>query len=352
MDRSVQSSHEVAMLQAAQSHRNVLSIIQVIEDQSEPRTKGKRVGKLYLITECMSGGNLLSFVIQNGGLTESAVQAIAFQLIQAVDHLHNYSFMCHNGLNPVNVLMAMDNTVTIADFGSSVPLDDFPVAEQENPPSSWSSISNSSPASTMSPLTSSTRTRNSSHALHRAVANTVAPVLPPDYYYRAPELLPQKRSSHDQSATPAADMWSIGAILYFCLFGHNDKSIVSHDSLLSRLHKDHPRKWSHTSRYAKQFLNSLLHMDPSVRLTAREALEHPWFAGLDQIHPPVVAPPLSTLQLLPPLSPPKRSFRRRATSDTLERQRGTPMTIPSTLSRFVVECFQKRPEEAAPFSVG
>jgi serine/threonine protein kinase len=213
------------LLQNAQGDMGVVQVLDVI-DESE---------KVYLIMELMTGGNLLSKVVQEEGLCESTVKLIAKSLLLGVRHLHEVE-ICHNGLEPSNILLDAKDGAKIGDFG------------------------------------------------HASRVGTMAGS-PGTAAYMAPEVL--------QGAAPnaASDMWSIGVLLYFCLSGQTpfvDQSAVSSRTNVSRIHKaDYSfptTEWNHVPRYAKQLISSLIHMDPTVRLTAEEALEHPWFAD------PVVVP--------------------------------------------------------------
>jgi len=84
---------------------------------------------------------------------------------------------------------------------------------------------------------------------------------------------------------PEADMWSCGVVLYAMLTGEELFPIMAEESELKRLGKD--RKWirgrlrrvreANVSKEAADLLNALLHHDRHQRLTAREALHHPFF---------------------------------------------------------------------------
>jgi serine/threonine protein kinase len=216
---------EISFLQNAQSDMGIVQVLDVIDESD----------KVYLIMELMTGGNLLSRVVQQEELCESTVKLIAKSLLLGVQHLHEKE-ICHNGLEPSNILLDATDGAKIGDFG---------------------------------------------HASHvGSMAGS-----PGTAAYMAPEVL--------QGAAPnaASDMWSIGVLLYFCLFGQTpfvDQSAVSSRTSVSRINKaDYSfptTEWNHVPRYAKQLISSLIHMDPTVRLTAEEALDHPWFAD------PIVVP--------------------------------------------------------------
>lgn len=103
-------------------------------------------------------------------------------------------------------------------------------------------------------------------------------------YYVAPEVL-------NREYTKSCDMWSIGVITYILLcgyppfYGDSDNQIFEH---VRTGRFDFPSPdWDGISAAAKNFICSLLRKDPSSRLTAAEALKHPWI--LEQLGPSVSA---------------------------------------------------------------
>jgi p90 ribosomal S6 kinase len=218
---------EIGLLQNAQGDMGIVRVLDVFDEYE----------KVYLIMELMAGGNLLSKVVQQEGLNESAVTLIAKSILLGVRHVHEME-ICHNGLEPSNILLGATNGAKIGGFGH---------------------------ASRMGYMAGS----------------------PGTAAYMAPEVL------QGVAPTAASDMYSIGVLLYFCLFGQTpfvDQSATSSRANVSRIHKTDylfpTTERKHVSRYAKQLISSLIHMDPTVRLTADEALEHPWFAdpSVDPVH--------------------------------------------------------------------
>ena len=116
-----EAANEAVMFHAAQSHDNILSLVAIMEDEVEK--------KLYLISELMAGGNLLSRVVQEDGRldtttsNERQVQRLALQLLLGVQHLHETACVTHNDLNPANILLDTDDSLRIADFGSAEPIE-------------------------------------------------------------------------------------------------------------------------------------------------------------------------------------------------------------------------------------
>jgi serine/threonine protein kinase len=77
------------------------------------------------------------------------------------------------------------------------------------------------------------------------------------------------------------DMWSIGVLAYLLLSGclpfESENSPVDVNKILQAEFEFDETYWSFISDNAKSFISSLLLLDPSKRLTATQALHHPWF---------------------------------------------------------------------------
>ena len=76
-------------------------------------------------------------------------------------------------------------------------------------------------------------------------------------------------------------MWSFGVILYLLITGHtpfngsNPQELL--ESVLDATYSMDESDWKYFSENAKDMVSKLLVKDPSKRLTAGEALKHPWF---------------------------------------------------------------------------
>lgn len=80
--------------------------------------------------------------------------------------------------------------------------------------------------------------------------------------------------------TEKCDLWSCGVILYVMLSGRLpftgfSKHDIAAKILAGKYDFDHP-VWKEISTEAQDFISKLLVVDPSKRLSAKEALEHPW----------------------------------------------------------------------------
>ena len=96
------------------------------------------------------------------------------------------------------------------------------------------------------------------------------------YYYMAPEVL---SGSYDARC----DLWSVGAIMYVLLTGCVPYSGENDEEIKAKVKKGKYRtslnSFTILSSDAKDLIQKLMKKNQKSRLTADEALEHPWFEG-------------------------------------------------------------------------
>lgn len=78
-------------------------------------------------------------------------------------------------------------------------------------------------------------------------------------------------------------MWAIGVITYFLLCGYTpfdrDTTMEEMQAIINADYSFEPAVyWQGVSEEARDFVNKLLTIDPSTRMTAHQALQHPWLA--------------------------------------------------------------------------
>ena len=98
--------------------------------------------------------------------------------------------------------------------------------------------------------------------------------------YMAPEVILAKRSWTAVTYTSQADMWSLGCVLYSLLFGspafEAENSEGLEEIILEGQFRMGGPQWEACSKEARDLVALLLEADATLRLTAREALRHPW----------------------------------------------------------------------------
>jgi len=189
--------------------------------------------KLYLIMELVTGGELFDKIVEKGSYTETEASQLVRKIVSAVDYLHNLGIV-HRDLKPENLLLKRadnDLEIAIADFGLSK------IVGQQ--------------------------------MMMQTACGTPS--------YVAPEVL--NASGYGKEV----DMWSIGVITYILLCGfppfYGDTVPEIFEQIMEA-NFDYPEEyWGSVSKDAKDFINRLLVVDSDKRLTAGDALRHPWLAG-------------------------------------------------------------------------
>ncbi|XP_014676984.1 PREDICTED: ribosomal protein S6 kinase alpha-1-like, partial [Priapulus caudatus] len=208
-------------------HPNVVALLDVYDGDKDA----------YLVMELMRGGELLDKMLQHEFLSEREVGAIMYVVVQAIGYLHSNGVV-HRDLKPSNILYCDDSEhpdkLRICDFGFAKQL----------------------------------RAENGLLMTPCYTANFVAP-----------EVL--KRQGYDA----ACDIWSLGVLMYTMLVGKTPFASGSLDTpkqILSRIGEgripENVGNWEAITPPAKDLVRAMLHVDPAQRLTAQQALRHPWLA--------------------------------------------------------------------------
>ncbi|KAJ2959226.1 hypothetical protein NQZ79_g5339 [Umbelopsis isabellina] len=206
----------------SQNHKNILSLVDYFET----------LNNLYLVTDLALGGELFDRICQKGSYFERDAAHLVQVVVVAVQYLHENGVV-HRDLKPENLLFRTpdeDSDLLIADFGLSRIID--------------------------------------TEKFHVLTTTCGTPG------YMAPEIF--KKTGHGKPV----DMWAIGVITFFLLCGYTP---FEHDSNMDEMHAIMNADYSFDEQYwhgvsdnAKDFITKLLTIDPSKRLTAEQALEHPW----------------------------------------------------------------------------
>ena len=82
---------------------------------------------LHIVTDAALGGNLLEYVAEHAGFTESTLRELSRQLLQALAFCHD-SRVAHRDVKPDNIMLrdprdpthAHDPSIMLVDFGSAI----------------------------------------------------------------------------------------------------------------------------------------------------------------------------------------------------------------------------------------
>ncbi|CAI5727558.1 unnamed protein product [Peronospora farinosa] len=229
MEVAAQLRREVDVLRRV-DHPHIAKLEQSFEDDNY----------LILVMELMEGGELFDAIVDKGRFLEQEAIYVTRCILSAIQHMHERGIV-HRDLKPENVLLAMSTrrrrhqdavtplNIKIIDFG-------FAKVLREG-------------ATSMSFLGTGG--------------------------YLAPEILLR------QSYGTSVDMWSFGVLTYLLLCGRLPFAATTKlrpNQKIESLYKlTFPKRyWRGVSPVAIDFLERVLELDSSARLTATEALNHPW----------------------------------------------------------------------------
>ena len=95
-----------ARLAARLSHPNVVSIYDA----------GEEAGRPYIVMECVEGETLADVLARRGRLPPDEAVALSLQACRGLEHAHAADLV-HRDVKPQNLLLGRDGTLKIADFG-------------------------------------------------------------------------------------------------------------------------------------------------------------------------------------------------------------------------------------------
>ncbi|MBN3279179.1 KPSH1 kinase, partial [Polyodon spathula] len=207
-------------------HTNIIQLIEVFETQE----------RVYMVMELATGGELFDRIIAKGSFTERDATRVLQMVLDGVKYLHTLG-ITHRDLKPENLLYyhpGSDSKIMITDFGLA-----------------------------------STR-KKGDDCLMKTTCGT------PEYI--APEILVRK------PYTNAVDMWALGVISYILLSGtmpfEDDNRTRLYRQILKGKYSYSGEPWPSVSNLAKDFVDRVVTVDPNERMTASQALKHPWIVTM------------------------------------------------------------------------
>ncbi|XP_072001694.1 calcium/calmodulin-dependent protein kinase type II subunit alpha isoform X1 [Engystomops pustulosus] len=190
-------------------------------------------GHHYLVFDLVTGGELFEDIVAREYYSEADASHCIQQILEAVLHCHQMGVV-HRDLKPENLLLASKlkgAAVKLADFGLAI--------EVEGEQQAWFGF-----------------------------AGTPG--------YLSPEVL--RKDPYGK----AVDLWACGVILYILLVGYPPFWDEDQHRLYQQIKAgayDFPSpEWDTVTPEAKDLINKMLTINPSKRITAAEALKHPWIS--------------------------------------------------------------------------
>ena len=232
---------EVYLLSASSDHPNIVRLYEVFED----------IQNVYMIMSCCDGGELFDRIQSDEGFNEMQASILFRQMVSATYYVHSRG-IAHCDLKPENFLFCDKKE------NSKLVLIDFGMAKIVQ----W-------------------------RKYYKRMNGTP--------YYIAPEVL-------DGRYNESCDMWSLGVILFIMIFGfppffdqneNKNKRDESDKVIYDKIRRgfipkvqgnygnwfpsDHP-----ISASCRDLISRLLRTNVADRMTAEEALEHPWINQSDE----------------------------------------------------------------------
>jgi len=192
-------------------HPNAVTVFDVIDDDGNP----------VIVMEMVDAPNLSDLVRERGPLKPEEAARIGLEVVAVLNAAHERGIV-HRDVKPGNVMVSESGRVRLGDFGVAAILDDPTVT--------------SSGAITGSPA------------------------------YMAPE------QATNKGTTPASDLWSLGATLYFAVEGRPPFDKGAPLPTLTSIVQDPPRPHSRAAALGP-VLDGLLVKDPQARLSGRQVSE-------------------------------------------------------------------------------
>ncbi|KAL1463047.1 hypothetical protein WDU94_014838 [Cyamophila willieti] len=219
--------HEIALLSLCSPSPRIVKLHDVFQTDKE----------LIIVMEYAPGGDMQTIIDDNLVPFESDVVKFMQQLVEGLAYLHHRK-IAHLDIKPQNIVMMGDFPncdIKVCDFEiSRVILDGIEIRELLGTPD-----------------------------------------------YVAPEIL------HYEPITLAADMWSLGVTAYVLLTGFSPFGGETDSETFRNISKaqlDFPDElFEDISPEAKDFIAKILIKNPKERMTAKEALKHPWLMNKKQI---------------------------------------------------------------------
>uniref|UniRef100_A0A6Q2YPT0 calcium/calmodulin-dependent protein kinase n=1 Tax=Esox lucius TaxID=8010 RepID=A0A6Q2YPT0_ESOLU len=185
----------------------------------------------YLLFDLVTGGELFEDIVAREYYSEADASHCIQQILEAVLHCHQMGVV-HRDLKPENLLLASkckNAAVKLADFGLAI--------EVQGDQQAWFGF-----------------------------AGTPG--------YLSPEVL------RKEAYGKPVDIWACGVILYILLVGYPPFWDEDQHKLYQQIKAgayDFPSpEWDSVTPEAKNLINQMLTINPSKRITAQEALKHPW----------------------------------------------------------------------------
>ncbi|XP_035123322.1 phosphorylase b kinase gamma catalytic chain, liver/testis isoform isoform X4 [Callithrix jacchus] len=215
---------ETHILRQVAGHPHIITLIDSYESSSF----------MFLVFDLMRKGELFDYLTEKVALSEKETRSIMRSLLEAVSFLHANNIV-HRDLKPENILLDDNMQIRLSDFGFSCHLE---------------------PGEKL-----------------RELCGTPG--------YLAPEILKCSMDETHPGYSKEVDLWACGVILFTLLAGSppfwHRRQILMLRMIMEGQYQFSSPEWDDRSSTVKDLIARLLQVDPEARLTAEQALQHPFF---------------------------------------------------------------------------
>ncbi|KAK9237281.1 kinase-like domain-containing protein [Lipomyces kononenkoae] len=242
----------------AESVRNIIRERRILERVRHPFICNLRYAfqdseYLYIVVDLMTGGDL-RFQLSRRTFTESAVRFWIAELACALNYIHAHEIV-HRDIKPENILLDGEGHVSLADFN---------VAAQSSRRRHHCHTRDDEPG-----IAQAISEGDGGSSKFHGKSGTPA--------YLAPEVYV------DEGYGTAVDWWSLGVVLYECIYARRPFPAPEQDELRSQITQATPKYYNTcptVSYEAQQAMKGLLNVVPTNRLGAtglKTFFEEPFF---------------------------------------------------------------------------
>lgn len=219
-------------------HPNIVRLHEFSDKGTMEKSGGRKVPVLYLVFDLITGGELFDYVAIGGRFHEKLARHFFKQLISALSFLHSKGYV-HRDIKAENVLLELDCSLKLADFGFSAP-----------------------------------REGKDGSGMLKSYKGTEG--------YMAPEILAREEYSGEK-----VDLFAAGVLLFIMVAQHPPfRKASSQDALYKMFCVNNELYWKKVavgkpqgafSEDLKKLINSLLARDPKLRMSIEDMKKLKWF---------------------------------------------------------------------------
>uniref|UniRef100_A0A0B7B1M1 phosphorylase kinase n=1 Tax=Arion vulgaris TaxID=1028688 RepID=A0A0B7B1M1_9EUPU len=215
---------EIKILRMCAGHPNIIELHDVFETPTF----------IFLVFEICRKGELFDYLTSVVSLSEKRTRIFMRQLVEAVAYIHDKDIV-HRDLKPENILLDDNLNIKVSDFGFATVV---------------------GPGEELTELCGTPG-------------------------YLAPEVLAHSMYENVSGYNKQVDMWACGVIMYTLLCGAppfwNRRQMMMLRAIMNAEYTFSNPEWDDITDAPKNLIQKLLVVNPKERLTAKEALKHPFF---------------------------------------------------------------------------